>query len=133
MLAGRRPFESEDKVKIISMHLAHAPPRIRDVNPAVDVPLALEQVVLQAMEKSRENRFATAAAFLQALDDAEAQAREAELARRGDATLPAIAICRLPARPRARACRSRSRSLVVARRGRSAVKRRARAPPDARR
>ena len=25
MLAGRRPFESEDKVKIISMHLAHAP------------------------------------------------------------------------------------------------------------
>ena len=27
MLAGRRPFESEDKVKIISMHLAHAPPR----------------------------------------------------------------------------------------------------------
>ena len=33
MLAGRRPFESEDKVKIISMHLAHAPPRIRDVDP----------------------------------------------------------------------------------------------------
>ncbi len=24
MLAGRRPFEIEDKVKIISMHLAHA-------------------------------------------------------------------------------------------------------------
>ncbi len=38
MLAGRRPFESEDKVKIISMHLAHAPPRIRDVNPAVRRP-----------------------------------------------------------------------------------------------
>ena len=60
MLAGRRPFESDDKVKIISMHLAHAPPRIRDVNPTVDVPVALEQVVLQALEKSRENRFATA-------------------------------------------------------------------------
>ena len=25
MLAGRRPFETEDKVKIISMHLSHAP------------------------------------------------------------------------------------------------------------
>jgi tetratricopeptide (TPR) repeat protein len=72
MLAGRRPFESEDKVKIISMHLAHAPPRIRDVNPNVDVPLPLEQAVMQAMEKSREHRFATATAFLQALDDAEA-------------------------------------------------------------
>jgi eukaryotic-like serine/threonine-protein kinase len=74
MLAGRRPFESEDKVKIISMHLAHAPPRIRDVSPAVEVPIALEQVVLQALEKSRENRFATAAAFLQALEDSEAPA-----------------------------------------------------------
>jgi hypothetical protein len=71
MLGGRRPFESDDKVKIISMHLAHAPPRIRDVNPNVNVPVALEQVVLQALEKSRENRFATAAAFLQALEDAE--------------------------------------------------------------
>ena len=74
MLAGRRPFESDDKVKIISMHLAHAPPRIRDVTPSVDVPVALEQVVIQALEKSRENRFSTAVAFLQALEDAEALA-----------------------------------------------------------
>ncbi|HXT98845.1 MAG TPA: protein kinase [Polyangia bacterium] len=73
MLAGRRPFASEDKVKIISMHLAHAPPRIQDVAPSVAVPVPVEQAILQAMEKSRENRFATAAAFLQALDDAEAQ------------------------------------------------------------
>jgi eukaryotic-like serine/threonine-protein kinase len=71
MLAGRRPFESEDKVKIISMHLAHAPPRLQEVNPAVDVPIPLEQAVLQAMEKSRDNRFSTAVAFLQALEDAE--------------------------------------------------------------
>jgi len=71
MLAGRRPFENEDKVKIISMHLSHAPPRIRDVNPAVDVPLPLEQAIMQSLEKSREHRFATATAFLQALDDAE--------------------------------------------------------------
>src|SRR5205085_10812148 len=71
-LAGRRPFENEDKVKIISMHLSHAPPRIRDVSPTVDVPLPLEQAVMQALEKTREHRFATATAFLQALDDAEA-------------------------------------------------------------
>jgi serine/threonine-protein kinase len=72
MLAGRRPFESEDKVKIISMHLAHAPPRIRDVSPSVDPPLPLEQAVMQSLEKSREHRFATATAFMQALDDAQA-------------------------------------------------------------
>jgi serine/threonine-protein kinase len=74
MLAGRKPFESEDKVKIISMHLSHAPPRIRDVSPSVDVPLPLEQAIMQSLEKSREHRFATATAFLQALDDAEAPA-----------------------------------------------------------
>jgi serine/threonine-protein kinase len=89
MLAGRRPFESEDKVKIISMHLAHAPPRIRDVNAAVRIPTVFELLVMQAMEKSRDNRFATAAAFLQALDDAEVQG-EAELAEGENATLPAM-------------------------------------------
>ncbi|HVY45635.1 MAG TPA: protein kinase [Minicystis sp.] len=77
MLAGRKPFESDDKVKLISMHLAHAPPRLREANPNVDVPVALEQVVLQALEKSRDNRFLSAEAFLQALDDAEALAESA--------------------------------------------------------
>ena len=72
MLLGRRPFESDDKVKIISMHLSHAPPRMRDANPTVDVSVPLEQVVLQALEKHRENRFASATAFLQALEDSEA-------------------------------------------------------------
>jgi eukaryotic-like serine/threonine-protein kinase len=87
MLAGRRPFESEDKVKIISMHLSHAPPRIREVNPAVEVSIPLEQAVLQAMEKSRDNRFSTAVAFLQALEDAE-MPLEPEVG----ATLPAVAV-----------------------------------------
>ena len=72
MLAGRRPFENEDKVKIISMHLSHAPPRMREVSPTVDVPLPLEQAIMQSLEKTREHRFATASAFLTALDEAEA-------------------------------------------------------------
>jgi serine/threonine-protein kinase len=89
MLAGRKPFESEDKVKLISMHLAHAPPRLREANPSVDVPVALEQVVLQALEKSRENRFATATAFLQALDDAEELAAAGV---EGEGTAPALGL-----------------------------------------
>ena len=91
MLAGRRPFESEDKVKIISMHLSYAPPRIREVNPTVDVPFALEQVVLQALEKHRENRFASATAFLQALEDSEAVVDPA-LPFEIDATSPRIPV-----------------------------------------
>jgi len=71
MLTGRRPFESEDKVRIISMHLSHPVPRMRAVRPEADVPPALEDVVMQALEKERENRFASASAFLTALEEAE--------------------------------------------------------------
>jgi len=94
MLAGRRPFESEDKVKIISMHLSHAPPRIFDVNPAIDVPLPLEQAIMQSMEKSREHRFASATAFLTALDEAEAppEASGPHVARTRVATRPGAGV-----------------------------------------
>ena len=91
MLAGQRPFESADKVKIISMHLAHAPPRIREANPDVEVPIPVEQAVLQALEKSRDNRFSSAVAFLQALEDAEAPL---DPAPEVGETLPAIEIGR---------------------------------------
>ena len=71
MLTGRRPFESEDKVRIISMHLSHAVPKLFEANPAISVPLPIEQVVMQALEKEREHRFSSASAFLSALEDAE--------------------------------------------------------------
>jgi eukaryotic-like serine/threonine-protein kinase len=100
MLAGRRPFENEDKVKIISMHLSHAPPRIRDVAPAVDVPLPLEQAIMQSLEKTREHRFATATAFLQALDDAEAPAEASGAYRRAGVAAERAggALSRIPVR-----------------------------------
>jgi len=71
MLAGQRPFESEDKVRIISMHLSHVVPRLAAVNATLAIPRAIEEVVAQALEKPRENRFASAAAMLVALDEAE--------------------------------------------------------------
>ncbi|HEX2661146.1 MAG TPA: protein kinase [Polyangia bacterium] len=76
MLTGRRPFESDDKVRIISMHLSHPVPRFATVAPGVAVPLPIEEVTLQALEKQRENRFASAAAFLTALDDAETLSKQ---------------------------------------------------------
>jgi tetratricopeptide (TPR) repeat protein len=99
MLAGHRPFESDDKVKIISMHLAHAPPRIREVAPTVDVPTPLEQAVLQSLEKSRENRFANAGAFLRALEDAEAPGVEPPFEL--DATMPHLSLEGVGPRPAA--------------------------------
>jgi len=84
MLTGHRPFESEDKMRIISMHLSHPVPRMRSVYPAVAVPPALEDVVMQALEKERENRFASASAFLMALEEAERLGAENGAGRSGD-------------------------------------------------
>jgi tetratricopeptide (TPR) repeat protein len=102
MLLGRRPFESDDKVKIISMHLSHPPPRMRDANPTVDVSVPLEQVVLQALEKHRENRFASATAFLQALEDSEAVVEASMPWELGVTSPNAASGSQGPARPRAR-------------------------------
>ena len=71
LLTGRRPFESDEKVRIISMHLSHTVPRMSDRNPAVAIPLPIEEAVLQALAKNREHRFASAQAFSAALEDAE--------------------------------------------------------------
>jgi len=69
MLTGRRPFESPDKVRIISMHLSQPPPRMSDINPGLSIPGPLEDLVRQSLEKHRENRFGSASAFLTALDE----------------------------------------------------------------
>lgn len=69
MLTGRRPFESPDKVRIISMHLSQPSPRMSDINPGLGLPEPLEDLVRQSLEKHRENRFGSASAFLTALDE----------------------------------------------------------------
>jgi serine/threonine-protein kinase len=78
MLTGRRPFESEDKVRIISMHLSHPVPRLQAVNAAIQIPGPIEDVVMQSLEKQREHRFASASALLVALEEAE------QLSKAGD-------------------------------------------------
>jgi tetratricopeptide (TPR) repeat protein len=70
MLTGRRPFESDDKVKIVSMHLCHPVPAVHTVNPDVVIPMPIADLVMQALEKPRENRFLSAGAFREALADA---------------------------------------------------------------
>jgi tRNA A-37 threonylcarbamoyl transferase component Bud32 len=69
MLTGQRPFESESKVEVLSMHLTRDAQPMHKVAPDANVPDTLERVVEKAMAKKREERFATAASFLQALDE----------------------------------------------------------------
>lgn len=55
MLAGRKPFDSDNPVAIAVMHMQDIPERPRAINP--DIPDGLEEIILKAMEKAPENRY----------------------------------------------------------------------------
>lgn len=55
MLTGRRPFESEgDLFKLILLHMNETPKSICELRP--EVPLAIEELVLDALSKKRDQR-----------------------------------------------------------------------------
>jgi tRNA A-37 threonylcarbamoyl transferase component Bud32 len=71
MLAGRKPFESDDVVKLMAMQVTAAPPPLSRVAADAHIPEAVQAVVMRALEKNREQRFASAREFRMALEAAE--------------------------------------------------------------
>jgi serine/threonine protein kinase len=69
MVTGRLPFESDTAMGIILHHLQTPPPSPRDVRPDLGIPEPLSDVLLRALEKLPEKRFASAAAMSVALDE----------------------------------------------------------------
>lgn len=68
-LTGRVPFEAESSVAVALKQVSEAPPRPSSINPNVSP--ALDAVVLRALAKDPSQRFASAEAFIAALDAAE--------------------------------------------------------------
>lgn len=66
IFTGRVPFADGSVSAILEAHRTARPPRPRDVEPGLDP--VLESVVLRALEKDPEARFASAAAMALALD-----------------------------------------------------------------
>jgi eukaryotic-like serine/threonine-protein kinase len=66
-LTGDRPFQGS-VLEIATQHMIHPPPPIREKNPAI--PLDVEQVLLTALAKEPQQRFATVQAFANALQQA---------------------------------------------------------------
>ena len=64
-LTGRVPFEADTTWALVAKHLEEEPPNPRTLN--ADVPEALAALVLKAMAKDRERRFATASEMHDAL------------------------------------------------------------------
>ncbi len=58
MLTGKLPFEADNAVSVAIMQMQSKPKSLREINP--DIPLALEQITLHAMQKLPINRYACA-------------------------------------------------------------------------
>jgi hypothetical protein len=67
ILAGRKPFQSENVGELIFMHRETPPPRLRDAVPASGFSAQLEAAIDRALSKMPEDRFASAAEFAAAL------------------------------------------------------------------
>jgi hypothetical protein len=65
MATGRRPFQSDTPYSIAVMQVMNPPPSPKSINPSVSS--ALEQVILKAMKKKREDRYQTAIALAESL------------------------------------------------------------------
>jgi formylglycine-generating enzyme required for sulfatase activity/dienelactone hydrolase len=66
MLTGRRPFDGEHEVAVISAIANSAPAPLSDRRP--DIPPGVEPIVRRALEKSREARYGSASALLQDIE-----------------------------------------------------------------
>ncbi len=68
LLADRRPFDSERRSKLLRAHLFEEVPKLASVRPGLVVDPDLETVVLRALAKDPADRYADAAALLEALE-----------------------------------------------------------------
>ena len=62
MLTGKLPFTDDSPVAVAIKHIQESPAPLRSLNP--DIPEAIEQVTLRAMNKEQSVRYASAGAFL---------------------------------------------------------------------
>lgn len=67
MLAGRPPFLADSPQQYFVLHSNERPATFKAANPDAEIPDALEALLLRALDKAREKRFASARAFAAAL------------------------------------------------------------------
>lgn len=70
MLSGRVPFEAQTPLGCVRKHLVETPPPFSKIRPGLEIPAAVERVVMKALAKEREQRHATVSEF--AMDFAQA-------------------------------------------------------------
>lgn len=73
MLTGKHPFDADDRMAVLSMHIVAPVPKMADRNPAIDIPPAVEDLVRRLLEKDAKQRPTGARALVDEIDVAAAQ------------------------------------------------------------
>jgi serine/threonine protein kinase len=68
MLTGQPPLPADTPIQQAARHVTDAPPSLRRLRP--DIPVAVEQALARAFAKNPQQRYATAAALVQAIAEA---------------------------------------------------------------
>lgn len=68
MIAGQPPFQSEDKIEVMSMHTSRPVPPLAEVAPEVYVDTAIEELLLHGLTKRPDGRFPDARTYIAAID-----------------------------------------------------------------
>ncbi len=71
MLTGRLPFDSESTAGSIFRRLSEDPQPLTGRNPNVEIPEALNLLVMKALQRNRDDRYSNAIEFIEALEPLE--------------------------------------------------------------
>lgn len=77
LVTGKRAFSGDTSAELMEQHLHEPPPRPRELNPGIPGPV--EEVILRALEKNREDRFPRIGDFGAALVEAVERSRGMQL------------------------------------------------------
>ncbi len=72
MLTGKHPFETNDRMAMLSLHIVAPVPLMHERAPGVEVPAMVEALVRCLLEKDSKKRYASARGLIEAIDAAAA-------------------------------------------------------------
>jgi serine/threonine-protein kinase len=70
LLTGKPPFEADDDFELMQKHMEDPPPTIAARAPGLDIPAAIEAVILRSLAKRPQDRFPSAAHMAYAVEQA---------------------------------------------------------------